>query len=142
MNPLALLGAFACSIIILQLYYIWSYYAEIEAYVNQYKMFRYGIDIVPNYIDPSTSDYNDTITIDITSKRRCVKYQSNYVIINSSGYAIATATDNSVERLTYDTLLECVVDMTENDYIFDGICQISPRSVDCTLLQLMLNSPS
>ena len=136
MNPLSLIGAFASAIVILQLYYIYIHYGELKSYVSQYKMFRYGIDIVPNYIDPTTYDYNDTIALNINTKRRCVLTNINvYKIISSNGYSI----DNQGNRLTYSNLMDCIIYMTNtNNLLYDNVCQLYPNSTDCHTLNSML----
>ena len=136
MNPLIIIGAVAIAVIILQIYYIVLHYSDITSYVSQFNMFRYGIDIVPNYIDPSTYDYNDTIVADVNTKRRCVLVGSVYEIVSSNGYAI----DSNSMMYTYNSLLNCIIDMTNNysSYILYNPCLINVNSSACTTMLSLL----
>jgi len=129
MNPFAIFGCIAIAIIILQVYYIILHYDDMTEYVDQYKQFRYGIDIIPNYIDPTTSDYNDTIYADVRSKRRCLDGPS-YFIASLEGYAV----DGDLNRITHTNLIGCIIDMTENNYQLYNPCSINSNSAECTRL--------
>lgn len=136
MQILAILGCVAIAIVYMQIYYILLHYQDITTYVNTYSNYRYGIDIVPNYIDPSTSDYNDTIFPDVNSKRRCALDNGNYVIVSDNGYAVDT--NNNI--LTYTTLISCVIDMTENysTYALYDPCLINSASTACSDMLALL----
>lgn len=130
------LGYIALSLICIQIYYIILHYEDIVKYVDTYSNYRYGIDIVPQYIDPSTSDINDTIVPDVTTKRRCVLQSGNYVIASKNGYAVND--DNTIK--THTTLIDCVINMTENYSLFQlsNPCLVNQFSPSCiALLQLL-----
>ena len=131
-----IIGYVALALVAVQVYYIILHYDNILKYVTKFKKYRYGIDIVQNYIDPSTTDINDTIVADVRSKRRCVLTGGKYVIASKNGYAI----DEYSNRKQYDTLISCIIDMTENYDIMllTNPCLINPFSAAChTLLALL-----
>jgi len=138
MNFLSLIGCVVIAIVYLQIYYIILHYNDIKAYVKKYKNFRYGIDIVPTYIDPSTSDYNDTIFANIKNKRRCVIENNYYTIVSSNGYAAST---NLNQKITYPDLLSCIIDMTENynNMALVNPCITNQYSAACVAMNNLLN---
>lgn len=131
-----IIGYVALALVAVQVYYIVLHYDNILKYVARFKKYRYGIDIIQNYIDPSTSDINDTIVADVRSKRRCVLVGGKYVIASTNGYAI----DEFSNRIQYDTLIACIIDMTENysTMLLSNPCLVNPLSAACnTLLSLL-----
>jgi hypothetical protein len=50
------------AVFVMQICYFYLFYDEIQQYNTKYEMFRYGVDIVSNWVDPTTTDPNDTIT--------------------------------------------------------------------------------
>jgi hypothetical protein len=137
MYILLIIGAVVLAVLVNQVYYILLHYNDIVAFVTQYKDYRYNIDIVPSYTDPSTSDYNDVIFSDVKLKRRCVLTNGNYSIVSSNGYAI----DDNSNIITYSTLLDCINDMTENyiNYSLYNPCSINALSAACTIMNNLLN---
>lgn len=134
-----IIGYVALAVIGVQIYYIILHYDNIVKYVDTYHNYRYGIDIVPYYIDPSTSDYNDTIVVDVTTKRRCVQSPSstNYIIVSKNGYAVNSS--NSI--ITYDSLINCIIDMTENytSMLLSNPCLANNTSPSClAMLNLLI----
>ena len=136
MNFLSLIGCVVIAVIYLQLYYITLHYEDIKKYVKKYKNFRYAIDIVPSYIDPSTSDYNDNIYADIKTKRRCVVENGRYVIVSSNGYAV----DSSNQKYNYGDILSCIISMTEsyNTMALVNPCLSNQYSSSCLSMRNLL----
>lgn len=132
-----IIGYVVIAILFVQIYYIILHYNDIVRYVTTYKNYRYGIDIVPQYIDPSTTDYNDTISLDVKTKRRCALQGSDYVIVSSNGYAV----DSNNTILTYPLLLSCIIDMTENysNYLLSNPCLVNALSPSCLSMLSLLN---
>lgn len=130
-------GYVVIAILFVQIYYIILHYNDIVTYVSTYKNYRYGIDIVPQYIDPSTADFNDTISADVKTKRRCVLRGSSYVIVSLNGYAV----DDSNTILTYPLLLSCIIDMTENysNFLLSNPCLVNSSSPSCLSMLSLLN---
>ena len=134
-----IIGYVILSIILVQVYYIIIHYEDIVSYVDRYKNYRYGIDIVPQYIDPSTSDYNDTIAADVKTKRRCASSINNgglYVIVSSDGYAV----DSNNTLVTFQQLISCVIEMTENysSYLLSNPCLSNILSPACSYMLSLL----
>ncbi len=131
-----IIGYVALAILGVQIYYIILHYENIEKYVDAYKRYRYGIDITPQYIDPSTVDFNDTIVSDITTKRRCVSSSPNYIIVSKNGYAVNTS--NTI--ITYPSLISCIIDMTENypTMLLSNPCLTNQTSPSCLAMLALL----
>jgi len=85
------------------------HFSDIDTYVSNYSNFRYGIDILPTYIDSSTYDYNDTVYANTKLKRRCALMNGSYVIVSGNGYA--SNTNNQLYN--YAALISCVIAMTD-----------------------------
>ncbi len=62
MEIFAIPAVFVFAIFVMQICYFYLFYDEIQQYNTKYEMFRYGVDIVSNCVDPTTTDPNDTIT--------------------------------------------------------------------------------
>ena len=131
-----IIGCVVVAVLLVQIYYIILHYNDIVTYVKTYKNYRYGIDIIPQYIDPTTSDFNDTISLDVKTKRRCALRGSEYVIVSSNGYAV----DNTNTIVTYPLLISCVIDMTENysNYLLSNPCLINSLSPSCLSMLSLL----
>lgn len=131
-----IIGYVILAIVGIQIYYIILHYNDIVKYVETYKNYRYGIDIIPQYTDPTTTDFNDTIAADVKTKRRCALRNNNYVIVSSNGYAV----DSSNNILSYPLLLSCVIDMTENysSYLLSNPCLINQNSPSCISMLALL----
>lgn len=137
MNIISIIGCVVLAIIIVQGYYIILHYDNIVRYVDAYKSYRYAVDIVTNYIDSTTVDFNDTIAADVRSKRRCVMENGSYVIVSLNGYA----TNRNNTKVTYPQLINCVIDMTDNyeTYTLYNPCLISSISSACNNMKELLN---
>lgn len=100
-------------------------------------MFYYGVDIVPNYVDPTTSDPNDVLVTDITLKWRCAVYGSGYTIASINGYKVDPTTGVIAMFQNKPSCLNNLF-LYLNTYSSYNPCIINPTSVEClTFLRLL-----
>lgn len=133
MNFLGVLGVFVFALFVIQIAYIYMYYQEIQQYNTKYDAFYYGVDVVPNYIDPTTRDPNDIITTDIRLKWRCVTYGSDYTMVSFNGYKVDPTTGVIA---SFTNMTNCLTNLFLylDNYTTYNPCLINPSSVECLTL--------
>jgi hypothetical protein len=137
MNLFGVIGVFVFAIFVIQICYIYLYYQEIQQYNTKYDMFYYGVDIVPNYIDPTTSDPNDVIVTDISLKWRCVVYGNGYTIVSFNGFKVDPTT-GAISSFQNKTSCMNNMFLYLNTYSSYNPCILNPSSVECgKLIQLL-----
>jgi hypothetical protein len=134
MDFLGILAVFVFALFVIQICYIYLYYSEIQEYNRKYDAFYYGIDIVPNYIDPSTTDPNDLIVEDIRFKWRCVVYGSGYTIASLNGFKVDPTTGVIAQFLDMITCQRNLF-MYLDTYSTFNPCLLNPNSLQCSQLK-------